>query len=200
MHVVDPKVPEIKSKTDFETACVEEAKGYLSSLCLVSFLPILEPEFEESVKLRESLINVLTGLKKTLHEARTKDPSSVPMLHIMWADGSTSTAKKIINKFGVSSDLPSALFLSPKKKAYRPYVGVFEEADLKRFADETRHGKGRVFTYDWDIEFPATEKSQCSKADNGKCTKAPEVKKEKEEKKEEEEKKTETGDKIHDEL
>lgn len=45
--------------------------------------------------------------------------------------------------------MPSIYYqvLSVTKKAYRPFIGVFEAADIQRFLVDTARGRGRVFQY-----------------------------------------------------
>eukprot|EP00158_Paraphelidium_tribonemae_P003824 Partr_v1_DN26398_c0_g1_i1_m43241 putative NA len=155
---LDPNVPHIQTIEDYRKACLEPAEKVMSTLCFVAFLPPLELEFEESVKRHAEILALLRSAKKAMYAMGEKEV--LPNMHFMWLDGTAKYSTKIIQKFGISSDLPSALVLHPKKRVYRPFIRAFDEPEIRAFLKETARGTGRAIAYDWDVELPAGSKPQ----------------------------------------
>ena len=154
---LDPNVPKVASLEDLNEHCAKHAEAAgLSALCVLTFLPPLEPEFKESVEQHESYIEVLKKLKASFYQLA--DTEKLPSFQFVWLDGTAKSGAQLINKFGMSSDLPSVMVLSPKKKVYGKYLGGFGEKDLTWFLKDAGRGVGRVFPYNWDIEFVAASK------------------------------------------
>jgi hypothetical protein len=146
----DPVVYRVSNQTVFEEHCVQAASKFPSSFCVLSFLPPLEEEFEESVKQHRNLIAILTELKKDLYEAR-KSNSPLPRVNLMWLDGSQEENFKLLQRFGVATDLPSVVFVKPDKKIVGPYIGGFEKESLLKGIREAAKGRGRLYKYNFDI-------------------------------------------------
>ena len=183
----DPKIPEITTQEELEKHCLQLTEAF-SNLCFLAFLPPLEKEYEESIRDRETFVKTLSSVKKAFHERKEDDGAPMPQFHFSFMDGTKKSSKAFINRFGVSSDLPSAMVVNPSKKAYRPFIGSFDEAGIKSFLEETGRGRGRVFQYEGDLTFGTAEKkhetkpvdeSSCSAdtdttgADEGQCTSTP---------------------------
>lgn len=83
----------------------------------------------------------------------------MPQFHFAWLDGTTKVSKRFMNGFGVSTDLPSALVLSPDKQAYRRFVGAFEEPTLIKFLEEVGQGRGRIQRYEGELYYGDKEKT-----------------------------------------
>lgn len=116
----------------------------MSPLCIYTFLPPLEKDFPESVQQNKEMLEVITSIKKKYYE----DSDKPPPYSFIWSNGVSQSSTIIINKFGLSSDLPAVLVLSPIKKLFSPYIGSFDAKNIRAFLNDVSRGKGRVFSYD----------------------------------------------------
>ena len=172
----DPNIPQIEDQTDYEKYCVAASEKGLSSVCFIVFLPPVEEEYPESVQQHGDTITMHQALKEDLHQLRQKSPSSVSNVFMSWSFGHTQLVQNIMHKFGVSTDMPSALALNPGKKGFRPYIGAFDKDGMKHFLTESvRRG---LYKFDWDVVFgqekeKRLDESSCGSDDaekEGTCT------------------------------
>lgn len=179
--LVDPNVYQITNQRDFKQHCLDPADKGVSALCLVAFLPPVDEEFEDTIKYRDDLVDTLTTVKRELNDIRLRpSSSSVPNVYFLWTYGHEESKQALLNRFGASTDLPSAFIINPTKRVFRTFIGAFDAASLKEFLLDVAAGRGRVFSYNWDVDFGDSEQAaaQCgggdaSSDDDGQCTKPP---------------------------
>jgi protein disulfide-isomerase A6 len=154
----DPLIREVKTIGDFDEGCTKKAEVGYSSFCFMAFLPPLDEEFQESKDQREQLMDILKKLNRKFYGFI--EAEMLPAVHFMFMDGFSSVGQDIIRKFGLSSDLPSGMILSPKKKLYIPLFTSFDEDSLTKYIKEAAKGKAKIFKYDGTISLPSGDATE----------------------------------------
>lgn len=139
---------------------------------MVVFLPPIEPEFDESVTQNQDFVAVLTTLKEQLNTL--KATKQFPRAEIMWTVGSDAAVQaNVLNKFGLSTDFPSALVLNPGKKVYKPYIGQFDAKSLVQWITKdlvSGTSAGKVYAYKFEVDFGAGDGEHENELAEGQCT------------------------------
>ncbi|KAG0054502.1 protein disulfide isomerase (PDI) protein [Gryganskiella cystojenkinii] len=141
----DPKVPQIEDQVQFKMECLSKNAGS----CVVAFL-VVEPEFEESVKVHEENMAVLEKVKKQAHDAGKA-------VHVMWMDALDKRVTTLMNQFQISSDIPGLLLVNPGKKAFVPFVGAFDVDGIQSWLSDSTTGRIRAFPYSFDVALAPKE-------------------------------------------
>ncbi|KAF9291793.1 protein disulfide isomerase (PDI) protein [Mortierella alpina] len=137
--IFDPEVNQIVDQAQFEKECLNKARGS----CVIAFL-VVEPEFEESVKLHEHNLEILRQVKKAAHEANKPQ-------HLMWMSALDARVNALRDQFQISSDVPGLLLIHPTKKAFVPFIGRFDVEGIKEWLSDASTGRARAFPYKFDV-------------------------------------------------
>ncbi|KAG0038250.1 protein disulfide isomerase (PDI) protein [Podila clonocystis] len=135
----DPKIHQIEDQAEFKKQCLDKSIGS----CAIAFL-VLEPEFEESVKMHEENLEILGQVKKAAYDA--KKP-----VHVMWMDALDKRVVDFMNLFQISSDIPGLLLVNPNRKAFVPFVGRFDAEGIQEWLSDSNSGRSRAFPYTFDV-------------------------------------------------
>ncbi|KAF9430336.1 protein disulfide isomerase (PDI) protein [Podila epigama] len=135
----DPNIIQIETQEAFKKECLDKTAGS----CAIAFL-VVEPEFEESVKLHEENLATLTKVKKTAYDAKRP-------LHVMWMDALDKRVVALKDQFQLSSDIPGLLLINPGKKAFVPFMGRFDPEGIQEWLSDSSSGRVRAFPYTFDI-------------------------------------------------
>lgn len=181
--VFDPEVRQVVDQTQFEQECLNKPRGS----CVVAFL-VVEPEFEESVKMHEHNLDILRQAKKAAFEANKPQ-------HLMWMNALDSNVKALRDQFQISDIVPGLLLIHPTKKAFVPFIGRFDVEGIKEWLSDVTTGRARAFAYKFDIVLGSQSKKTKAEESQSKETKT-----EEEEVPEKQEEKTEPKTNVKDEL
>ncbi|KAF9381465.1 protein disulfide isomerase (PDI) protein [Podila verticillata] len=135
----DPKVHQIEDQAEFKKQCLDKSIGS----CAIAFL-VVEPEFDESVKMHEENLEILSQVKKAAHDA--KKP-----VHVMWMDALDKRVVDFMNLFQISSDIPGLLLINPNRKAFVPFMGRFDVEGIQEWLSDSNTGRSRAFPYTFDV-------------------------------------------------
>ncbi|CAG8467303.1 9148_t:CDS:2 [Funneliformis mosseae] len=144
----NPEILDANSQAILDNECLSKP-----GLCIFTFLP-LETEFEESIKEHESNIKILKNVKESLHE----ELGNSIYLRFLWFNSLESGSKKLLKDFKLADVFPVLMILNPNRKVYRPYLGPFDEENIKKFLKEVIKGKGKSFEYDFTITLETKRK------------------------------------------
>ncbi|ORX82201.1 thioredoxin-like protein [Basidiobolus meristosporus CBS 931.73] len=128
----NPEIVKIESQAQLEQECL--SKG---GFCAISFLSV-EPEYPESVAEFESNLALLRKVKKAQHDKNQA-------IHFVWVNALEKP--QLMKDLDLSSDIPNMVVVKHSKRAYRPFIGGFDEGSLDAYLSETAQGKGRFFSY-----------------------------------------------------
>ncbi|KAF9963191.1 protein disulfide isomerase (PDI) protein [Mortierella alpina] len=137
--VTFPKGSQIVDQAQFDQECLNKPRGS----CVIAFL-VVEPEFEESVKMHEHNLDILRQVKKAAFEANKPQ-------HFMWMNALDSNVKALRDQFQISDDVPGLLLIHPTKKAFVPFIGRFDVEGIKEWLSDTSTGRARAFAYKFDV-------------------------------------------------
>ncbi|KAJ2786802.1 hypothetical protein GGI15_001213 [Coemansia interrupta] len=180
-------VDEIASQADLERLCVDQATSSpVPVLCIVGVVA-LEPEYDESRSEHAQAISELELVLKNqkLHSVKKaadshsanddddydEDSGSAaadmeetgPPFRVAWVNALSESGLKIRSMFGLSDDLPSAVAISPAKRAAAPYRGAFSGEELLAWAESCYQGHNmRRFSFELDIGNKQTEPAEAA--------------------------------------
>ncbi|KAJ1724323.1 hypothetical protein LPJ53_001406 [Coemansia erecta] len=180
-RVASLSVDEIASQADLERLCVNHAtSSSVPVLCIIGVVA-LEPEYEESrlehaqaigeleLVLKNQKLSSVKKAANTHSEEEDEDDEVTgntaadteetgPPFRVAWVNALSESGLKIRSMFGLSDDLPSAVAVSPPKRAAAPYRGAFSGEELLAWAESCYQGHNmRRFSFELDIGNEHTE-------------------------------------------
>ncbi|KAG5459607.1 MAG: hypothetical protein BJ554DRAFT_8450, partial [Olpidium bornovanus] len=141
----DPSIPQIAAQEDLRSSCLD-ARG----VCVLAF-SVVEPEFEESLRAHNETLRVLSSVKQDLHST-----GSMSQFRFYWIDALTEY--KLADDFRLSDNRPALMALNPRRSAYQPFTGAFDEEGIKRWLNDITSNRGRSFMYDLELKMAAESK------------------------------------------
>jgi hypothetical protein len=150
MYLVDPKIHEVTSNSDFKQYCTDHSLG----ICIV-FLSNVEPAYAESLKAHAKSLDMVSNLWQSFYDKGHK------LFRCSWMN--PLKFPKIVKDLDLAQNYPTLLAINPRKNLYRPFLYGFEESNVERFLKELLQGTGRMFNFpagsDFDIgkEIPLPE-------------------------------------------
>ncbi|KAK3813720.1 MAG: hypothetical protein JOS17DRAFT_761398 [Linnemannia elongata] len=141
----NPNIDQVKTQEEFKKLCLNKDRGN----CAIAFL-IVEPEFEESVKIHEENLETLRQVKKKAHEAGKG-------LDVMWMDALDKRVVALKEQFQVSEDIPGLLLINPGKKAYVPFIGTFDVQGIEGWLSDASNGRARAVAYKFEATLDASK-------------------------------------------
>ncbi|KAF9907231.1 protein disulfide isomerase (PDI) protein [Linnemannia zychae] len=141
----NPNIDQVTTQEDFKKLCLSKERGN----CVIAFL-IVEPEYEESVKMHEENLETLRQVKKKAHEAGKG-------LDILWMDALDKRVVTLKEQFQVSQDIPGLLLINPGKKAYVPFIGRFDVEGIEEWLSDASNGRARAVAYKFEATLDANK-------------------------------------------
>jgi protein disulfide-isomerase A6 len=141
----NPNIDQVKTQEEFKKLCLSKDRGN----CAIAFL-IVEPEYEESLKLHEENLETLRQVKKKAHEAGKG-------LDVMWMDALDKRVVALKEQFQVSEDIPGLLLINPGKKAYVPFIGTFDVQGIEGWLSDASSGRARALAYKFEVSLEASK-------------------------------------------
>lgn len=141
----NPNIDQVKTQEEFKKLCLSKERGN----CAIAFL-IVEPEYEESVKLHEENLETLRQVKKKAHEAGKG-------LDVMWMDALDKRVVALKEQFQVSEDIPGLLLINPGKKAYVPFIGTFDVQGIEGWLSDASNGRARALAFKFEASLEANK-------------------------------------------
>ncbi|KAF9542302.1 protein disulfide isomerase (PDI) protein [Mortierella hygrophila] len=141
----NPNIDQVKTQEEFKKLCLNKDRGN----CAIAFL-IVEPEYEESVKMHEENLEMLRQVKKKAHEAGKG-------IDVMWMDALDKRVVALKEKFRVSEDIPGLLLINPGRKAYVPFIGEFDVQGIEHWLSDATSGRARAIAYNFEATLDANK-------------------------------------------
>ncbi|KAG0378513.1 hypothetical protein BGX24_003592 [Mortierella sp. AD032] len=139
----NPNIDQVKTQEDFKKFCLNKERGN----CAIAFL-IVEPEFDESVKMHEENLETLRQVKKKAHETGKG-------IDVLWMDALDKHVIALKDQFQVSEGTPGLLLINPGKKAYVPFIGRFDVEGIEEWLSDATYGRARAVAYGFEATLDA---------------------------------------------
>ncbi|KAF9190339.1 protein disulfide isomerase (PDI) protein [Haplosporangium sp. Z 11] len=135
----DPNINQIVDQAQLSKECLSKDKGQ----CVIAFF-VYEPEFPESEQMLQENLEILRKVKKAAYDANKP-------LHIMWMDALDKRVTDFRDLFQISNDIPGLFLISPRKKAYLPFIGQFDVEGIQEWLSNAVSKPVNAIPYTFDV-------------------------------------------------